>query len=158
MAFYINVGPKPAPEFSLDRIDGNKGYEPGNVRWATPSEQWENRKQINMTFAHYQHETSSTAIYPDDTQFDALVYCTLGLSSEASEVCGKVKKVMRDGGFELSSSVKNDIISEMGDVLWYLSELASVLDVSLEVVATRNLNKLADRKDRDVLRGSGANR
>jgi len=41
MAFYSYMG-DPPPNTSLDRIDNNRGYEPGNVRWATPSEQSNN--------------------------------------------------------------------------------------------------------------------
>lgn len=43
MAFYNYLGPRPSTQHSVDRIDGSRGYEPGNVRWATRSEQSENR-------------------------------------------------------------------------------------------------------------------
>ncbi len=42
-AFLTEVGPRPTPEHSLDRKDGSKGYEPGNVRWATKEQQAQNR-------------------------------------------------------------------------------------------------------------------
>lgn len=41
--FLADVGPRPGPGFSLDRINGSKDYEPGNVRWATAKEQSINR-------------------------------------------------------------------------------------------------------------------
>jgi hypothetical protein len=41
--FVADVGQPPTPEHTLDRIDNAKGYEPGNVRWATPTEQGRNR-------------------------------------------------------------------------------------------------------------------
>lgn len=44
-AFYAHIGPRP-PRTSIDRIDGLRGYEPGNVRWATPKEQARNRKRV----------------------------------------------------------------------------------------------------------------
>lgn len=42
--FYADIGPKPTPKHSLDRIDNNRGYEPGNVRWATIAQQQSNRR------------------------------------------------------------------------------------------------------------------
>jgi hypothetical protein len=42
MAFYNYIGPRSSPTHSIDRIDNNKGYEPGNVRWATKLEQQRN--------------------------------------------------------------------------------------------------------------------
>ena len=44
MAFYKHIGDPPGPEYTIDRIDNDKGYEPGNVRWATYSEQNYNRR------------------------------------------------------------------------------------------------------------------
>jgi hypothetical protein len=44
LAFLSYIGPKPGRGYSVDRIDPNKGYEPGNVRWATQGEQVRNRK------------------------------------------------------------------------------------------------------------------
>jgi hypothetical protein len=43
-AFYSYLGPKPSPAHSLDRINNDRGYEPGNVRWATRVEQNRNRR------------------------------------------------------------------------------------------------------------------
>lgn len=48
MAFYMHVGPRPSPLHSIDRIDVDKGYEPGNVRWATQQEQIDNTRVVRM--------------------------------------------------------------------------------------------------------------
>jgi hypothetical protein len=45
-AFYQHIGPRPSLKHSIDRIDGTRGYEPGNVRWATPKEQSQNRRTV----------------------------------------------------------------------------------------------------------------
>jgi hypothetical protein len=45
-AFFAHIGPRPSPRYTVDRIDNDKGYEPGNVRWATPSEQRLNQRRM----------------------------------------------------------------------------------------------------------------
>ncbi len=46
--FFSHIGPKPSPELTLDRIDNKKGYEPGNVWWATRKQQSRNRGSLRM--------------------------------------------------------------------------------------------------------------
>lgn len=110
-----------------------------------------------LTFDEYQQQTADTAIYPDEV---ALVYTALGLASEAGEVAGKVKKVIRDNGGVLTGDAAYAIAGELGDVLWYAARLAAALDlgVSLGDIAAANLFKLNDRQARGVLRGSGDQR
>ena len=101
-------------------------------------------------FDSYQDFAETTAIYPED---QALEYLALGLASEAGEVAGKIKKLIRDGEADLE-----DIISEIGDVLWYCANLCSELEVLMSDAAALNIDKLTDRKVRGTLKGSGDKR
>lgn len=156
--FLKDMGERPDPSYSLDRIDSSKNYCKENCRWATPDEQWENRKQISLSIRKYQFETDKTAIYPKEDKLWAISYCLLGIASESGELCGKYKKMIRDNGFELSASVKKSLIDEAGDLAWYLSQLCTELNVSMEYVFKNNLSKLTSRKERGVIHGSGDNR
>jgi NTP pyrophosphatase (non-canonical NTP hydrolase) len=86
------------------------------------------------------------------------IYPTLGLMGEAGEVAEKIKKVIRDKKSKLDLNTKLEIKKELGDVLWYLSQLATELDLDLEDVASLNLEKLFSRQKRNQLKGSGDNR
>jgi len=109
-----------------------------------------------MTAEFYEMKAGQTAIFP---KYKALEYLALGLTSEAGEVAGKVKKLIRDGedmeGFELK---KIAIASEIGDVLWYCAMMAKEVGVPLNDIMKENLKKLHGRKVRGTLHGSGDNR
>jgi NTP pyrophosphatase (non-canonical NTP hydrolase) len=105
-----------------------------------------------MDFSHYQRETIKTAIYPRE---HAVVYPALGLAGEAGEVAGKVKKALRDEDGTFSDDRKNAIRLELGDVLWYVAQVASDLGLELEDIAAANLLKLAGRQGRGALGGDG---
>lgn len=109
-----------------------------------------------MTFEEYQKQSRQTAVYPDvDNNF---IYPTLGLASEVGEAINKIKKISRDGGGVLNEEKKLEIKKELGDVLWYLSQLGTELKMSLEDIAAYNLEKLLSRKERGTLHGDGDNR
>lgn len=111
------------------------------------------------TFDEYQQQTEETAIYPGVGTKAGLIYATLGLNGEAGEFAERVKKMLRDGGGRVLSNEEHDaMVKELGDTLWYLARAATELGVSLETVAQRNLEKLADRKNRGSLQGSGDDR
>ena len=96
-----------------------------------------------MTFDEYQEFVATVKRYPQ--QYNVL-YPALGLCGEAGEVAEKVKKLIRDG--DESGNFENALASELGDVLWYLSNLASEIGMTLEEIATINTQKLQDRKSR----------
>jgi len=109
-----------------------------------------------MTFQEYQTESRKTAIYPNkDNNF---IYPTLGLAGEAGEVAEKIKKVLRDGNGIVSDEKREEITKELGDVLWYVANLSTELKINLEDVASKNIEKLQSRQQRNELHGSGDNR
>lgn len=106
-----------------------------------------------MNINTYQESASKTAIYKDK-----IIYPTLGLAGEAGEISNKVKKILRDNSGNLAEDVRQNLISELGDVLWYVAALATDLGVELSEVANKNVEKLHSRKNRGVIGGSGDNR
>ncbi len=109
-----------------------------------------------MDFKEYQKKSRETAIYPKLEP--SWIYPSLGLSGETGEVMEKLKKILRDSNYEDKDKRINDIKKELGDILWYLSQLATELGFSLQEIAEENINKLNSRKDRGVLHGDGDNR
>ena len=84
-----------------------------------------------------------------------IVYPTLGLANEAGEVAGKIKKIFRDKGGVVGEAERETLKHELGDVLWYLAQICTELDLTLEEVAAANLEKLASRQARGTLYGDG---
>ncbi len=109
-----------------------------------------------MDFSEYQALSRRTATYPQAGE--DMTYPALGLCGEAGEVAEKVKKAIRDDGGVLSDERREALSRELGDVLWYLSQLATEAGLDLEEIAADNLNKLLSRQERGVLRGSGDER
>lgn len=108
-----------------------------------------------MTINEYQDGALTTAIYPQDK---AIIYPTLGLTGEAGEVADKVKKVIRDADQQFTDEKKHQIALELGDVMWYAATLAHDLGYTLDDICQMNLDKLASRKMRNQLHGSGDER
>ena len=109
----------------------------------------------NSDLNEYQIQTSQTAIYPPER---AMEYLALGLASEAGEVAGKVKKVIRDYSGAIDDNARHAIAQELGDVLWYVAQIASLLNVELADIAAMNIRKLLDRQKNDTIQGSGDDR
>lgn len=109
-----------------------------------------------MEFTTYQTKSRKTAGYP--AVGHTVIYPVLGLVNEAGEVAGKIKKVFRDKGGEISEETREALKAELGDVLWYLAQVATELDLSLNDIAESNIAKLYDRLERGKIRGDGDNR
>lgn len=121
---------------------------------------WAEQASNILTLNGYQSQAATTAIYPSAK---ALEYLSLGLASEAGEVCGKLAKWYRkDSSVSFTSNWDSfpheEVLDELGDVLWFISEMARYLGADLSAVANNNINKLASRKSRGVLQGSGDDR
>ncbi len=109
-----------------------------------------------MNFDDYQKFTKKTAIYPLIGK--NFVYPTLGLAGEAGEIVEKVKKIFRDKEGKVSKETKEEIAKEIGDVLWYISQLSAEFGLSLNYIAEMNISKLKSRTKRKKLHGDGDNR
>lgn len=118
------------------------------------------RANIRLTIKNYQDRTAETAVYPSigPTALGGAVYPVLGLTNEAGEVAGKIKKLFRDKGGVVNYDDLLAVKAELGDVFWYLAQCATALGLSLEEIAQENLDKLADRMARGKIQGSGDNR
>lgn len=108
-----------------------------------------------LTLNQYQQKAVRTKVYGSG---DLIIYPTLGLTNEAGEVGGKVKKVLRDNNGEFTDEWKQKIADECGDVLWYLAALAEDLGTTLGKIAENNIVKLESRRERGVIQGSGDER
>ena len=116
---------------------------------------------MTLSLNEYQKRAKATAVYPEAQAFP---YLATGLASEAGEVAGLVSKGIRGDKLTGNLTVFTgkvayvDLIKELGDVLWFVSQFATELGVDLEEIAEINLAKLGDRQKRGVIKGSGDNR
>ena len=109
-----------------------------------------------MNFTDYQTQSRKTAKYPAIGH--PVIYPTLGLTNEAGEVAGKIKKIFRDKGGVIGDAEREALKGELGDVLWYLAQVCTELDLSLDEVAEHNIEKLYSRLERGKIGGDGDNR
>jgi NTP pyrophosphatase (non-canonical NTP hydrolase) len=123
----------------------------------------------SYTFDNYQQDTGITAIYPGAGTCSerAVNYAILGLIGEAGEIANKWKKLYRDAPkfathpaeyYDYYAKLRETILDEIGDVLYYAARGAEEFGSSFGEVAAANIRKLGDRKSRNVIRGSGDNR
>lgn len=119
-----------------------------------------------MTLNKYQEEAIKFAKY------EGKEYPFLALSEESGEVMGKLAKFVRKKKVSLSEALtladesegrdadtlREDLVLELGDVLWQLQACAHELGHSLDFIAKQNLYKLQGRSVRDTIVGSGDKR
>ncbi|MGI9554875.1 MAG: nucleoside triphosphate pyrophosphohydrolase family protein [Vampirovibrionia bacterium] len=109
-----------------------------------------------MNFEEYEQASKKTAMYPKDI-LSAISYLALGLNGESGEVAEKVKKMIRDHD-DLEEAIvqkQMELALELGDVLWYITQMCVELGISLREVAEMNIDKLQSRKNRKKITGSG---
>jgi NTP pyrophosphatase (non-canonical NTP hydrolase) len=112
------------------------------------------------TFKNYQKVAQETAIYSEEIAID---YLTTGLAGEVGEFTSIVAKQLRKGNYSrgpwkatnLKAYPLDDVAGELGDILWFVSQLATTFELDLADIANKNLAKLKSRKKRGVIEGSG---
>ena len=85
-------------------------------------------------------------------------YPALGLVEEAGEVAGKYAKAVRDCNGNIDGERRDAIKKELGDVMWFVAELSTLLGLTLEEVMAANIEKLSSRKARNCIHGNGDDR
>ena len=113
-----------------------------------------------MEFSAYQEAAHATSLETSFGEGDMarLIYPALKLAGEAGEFAEKVGKIIRDRAGVIDTAERDALGDELGDVLWYVAEVATVLGIDLDRIAERNLEKLKSRADRGVIQGSGDTR
>lgn len=109
-----------------------------------------------LTFQEYQQKAKTTAKYPGVGEFMGMAYCALGLTGEAGETANQIKKVVRDDSSSRTPDRLAKIRHEIGDTLWYLSQLCTELGMNLEEVGQENLDMLAKRAADGKISGEGS--
>lgn len=111
-----------------------------------------------MDFDEYEKLAARTAIFNDSQRLYRLYDIGLGIAGESGELVEKLKKMIRDDDGQVTDEKREALKKEIGDVLWYLSQLSSALGFKFSEAAAANIKKLEDRYARDMIKGSGDNR
>lgn len=109
----------------------------------------------SMDFNEYQKLAGRTAMYAKSDKEFILMYLCMGIAGESGEIIEKVKKTIRNDAGIITEEKKEAIQKEIGDVLWYLSQLAAALEIPFDDVAVGNIKKLAERAERGVIKSEG---
>lgn len=109
-----------------------------------------------MYFNIYQQESAETDMENGETANEKLMYYALGIAGESGELVDKIKKGVRNGW--TPERLREEIIAEGGDVLWYLAGICRFMGIEMRELPQHNLQKLRDRKERGVIKSEGDNR
>jgi NTP pyrophosphatase (non-canonical NTP hydrolase) len=109
-----------------------------------------------MTLNDYQTAALRTA-NPKEKK-NELFHLLLGLCGETGEIAEKAKKIVRDEDSDFSKWDQDDLVKELGDVMWHVAVTAHYFDIPLDEIGEKNIAKLADRQKRNMIAGSGDNR
>lgn len=111
-----------------------------------------------MDFNEYQEKASVTATFTGKQEEHQLMYLALGICGESGEIAEKIKKMIRNDEGIITDETRELLKLEIGDVLWYLSQLSRVLGFSFDEAAQANITKIMDRRARGVIKSSGDTR
>jgi NTP pyrophosphatase (non-canonical NTP hydrolase) len=109
----------------------------------------------NMSFSEYQKRAYNLNFCKEEFK---MLHALLGLPGEVGEVCEKFKKLYRDKDGNITDEFKTEIKKELSDVLWYIADICTLLNIDLQDVADSNIAKLESRVARGTIQGSGDNR
>lgn len=105
-----------------------------------------------LDFNEYQYQAKKYRTLSANT-----VYSMYGLVGEVGELHSLIAKCIRDNTPSVPE-LRDPIIKELGDILWFVSAIADDWGIPLEEIAQGNLTKLAGRKERGTIGGSGDDR
>ena len=111
-----------------------------------------------LTLNEYQQWAGVTAKYPGRGKIQGLLYCIIGAAGEAGEIANLGKKILRDHNSKLTKEFAKKLFDENSDLLWYCSQIAFELKKTFGELGIHNINKLADRQKRGVIKGHGDKR
>ena len=110
-----------------------------------------------MNTKDYEQFVADSRVITEGNQaVNTLEYGALGLAGETGEVVDNIKRLLR--GDYSKEELRPEILKELGDTLWYLTDLTIKLDSSLEEIMQINYDKVQDRKQRGVQLGKGNHR
>lgn len=110
-----------------------------------------------MQFNEYQNEATKYSVVRGE-HLPKLMYLSLGVAGEAGELANRVKKLYRDNEGKVNPETREKLKLELGDMLWYISEISNLLEYDFEYIAKANLEKIEKRKQEGTIKGDGDSR